>query len=259
MAVITITNNRGGVGKSTTAQTLSIGLAQKGKKVLLIDLDPQCNTSTTFRVNQAPNNIYNVLKGECKIQEAIYKNNYIDLISSSINLVNADDEFKKEPYLYNMQYLLKNEVDKIKESYDYIIYDTPPTLGILTINALVSSNYVIIPMLADIYSVQGLNVINNQIKAIKERTTNKSIQIKGLLITHYKANTLINQGLRDSVNDIAKTLNTKVYNSVIRDSIIFSESQLNNTVCLLRYPHHNATIDYINFINQFLEEDKGNE
>jgi len=257
--VITITNNRGGVGKSTTAQTLSIGLAQRGKKVLLIDLDPQCNTSTTFKVNQAPNNIYSVLKGECNIKDAIYKNNYISLISSSINLVNADDEFKKEPYLYNMQYLLKNEIEKIKNDYDYIIYDTPPTLGILTINALVSSDSVIIPMLADIYSVQGLGVINNQIKAIRERTDNKNIDIKGLLITHYKANTLINQGLRDSINDIASDLKTKVYNAVIRDSIIFSESQLNNSVCLLRYPNHNATNDYLDFINQFLEEDNTNE
>lgn len=121
--IITITNNRGGVGKSTTAQTLAIGLAQKHKKVLLIDIDPQCNTSGTFKVDKAPNNIYKVLKNECDIQDAIYSNNLIDLISSSIDLSRADDEFKRDAYFYKMHKLLKEQLDKIKNNYDFIIID----------------------------------------------------------------------------------------------------------------------------------------
>ena len=255
--IITITNNRGGVGKSTTAQTLSVGLAQKGKKVLLIDLDPQCNTSATFRVEKAPNNIYKVLKNECSISESIYGNNLIDIIGSSIELSRADDEFKRDAYFYKMHKLLKEQLDKIKSNYDFIIIDTAPNLSLMTTNAIYSSDYVLIPMLADIYSIQGLSVINKQIQDIREGTDNKEVSIIGLLLTHYKAQTLLNQGLKDMLVDIAQKINTKIYKNTIRDSIIFSDSQARNNVCLLKYPNHNATLDYLGFIDEFLKDMEG--
>lgn len=252
--IITITNNRGGVGKSTTAQTLAIGLAQKHKKVLLIDLDPQCNTSGTFKVDKAPNNIYKVLKNECDIRDAIYSNNVIDLISGSLELSRADDEFKRDAYFYKMHKLIKEQLDKIKNNYDFIIIDTAPNLSLMTTNAIYSSDYVLIPMLADIYSIQGLSVINKQIQDIKEGTDNKKVSIIGLLLTHYKAQTLLNQGLKDTLIEISKKINTKIYKNTIRDSIIFSDSQATNNVCLLKYPTHNATGDYLGFINEFLKD-----
>lgn len=259
--VITITNNRGGVGKSTTAQTLAIGLYQNNKKVLLVDLDPQCNTSGTFKVDKAPNNIYRVIRGECDIRDAIYKTNYIDVISSSLDLSRAEDEFKQGVYQYKMHKLIKEQLDKIKNEYDYIIIDTAPNLSLMTTNAIYSSDYVLIPMLADIYSIQGLDIINRQIQDIREGTDNKKVKISGLLLTHYKAQTILNQGLKDALNDIANKINTKVYKNVIRDSIIFSDSQATNSVCLLKYPSHNATLDYIGFIKEFLKdmEDNKNE
>lgn len=259
--VITITNNRGGVGKSTTAQTLAIGLYQNNKKVLLIDLDPQCNTSGTFKVEKAPNNIYRAIKGECDIKDAIYKTNYIDIISSSLDLSRAEDEFKQGVYQYKMHKLIKEQIDKIKNDYDYIIIDTAPNLSLMTTNAIYSSDYVLIPMLADIYSIQGLDIINRQIQDIKEGTDNKRVKISGLLLTHYKAQTLLNQGLKDALNEIAERIDTKVYKNVIRDSIIFSDSQATNSVCLLKYPSHNATLDYVGFIKEFLKdmEDNKNE
>lgn len=254
--IITITNNRGGVGKSTTAQTLAIGLAQKHKKVLLIDIDPQCNTSGTFKVDKAPNNIYKVLKNECDIQDAIYSNNLIDLISSSIDLSRADDEFKRDAYFYKMHKLLKEQLDKIKNNYDFIIIDTAPNLSLMTTNAIYSSDYVLIPMLADIYSIQGLSVINKQIQDIKEGTDNKKVSIIGLLLTHYKAQTLLNQGLKDTLIEISQKINTKIYKNTIRDSIIFSDSQATNNVCLIKYPTHNATLDYLGFIDEFIKDTK---
>lgn len=254
--IITITNNKGGVGKSTTAQTLAIGLAQKKYKVLVLDLDPQCSTSATFQVNTKPNTIYDVLKGNCDISDAIYTNNYIDLISSSLDLINADDEFKKGAYQYKMHKLIKEQLDKVKDKYQYIIIDTPPNLSLLTTNAIYSSDAVLIPMIADIYSINGLKVIYQQIQDIKEGTDNKDVYIMGLLLTHYKAQTLLNQSLKDTLQTISEQIQTKVYKNVIRDSVIFSDSQATNNVCLLKYPNHNATNDYLGFIDEFIKDTK---
>ena len=254
--IITITNNKGGVGKSTTAQTLSIGLAQRGFKVLLVDLDPQSNTSSTFRASSKDKNIYQVIKGNISIQDAIQHNNYISVLSSDLDLNNADDEFRKGAYQYKMHKLVAEQLNKVKNDYDYIIIDTAPNLSLLTTNAIYSSDYVLIPMIADIYSTEGLKIINQQIQEIKEGTENKKVSILGLLITNYKAQTTSNQMLRDALNNIAIQLNTKVYTNTIRDSIIFSDSQLNNSVCLLKYPTHNATLDYLGFIDEFIKDTK---
>lgn len=254
--ILTITNNKGGVGKSTTAQTLSVGLAQKGYKVLLVDLDPQNNTSSTFRASNNTKNVYQVLKGNIGIKDAIQKNNYISILASSLDLINADDEFKKGAYQYKMHKLVSEQLELVKNDYDYIILDTAPNLSLLTTNAIYSSDAVIIPMIADIYSIEGLKIINQQIQDIKEGTDNKRVNILGLLITNYKSQTTSNQMLKDALDDIAKQLNTKVYKNTIRDSIIFSDSQLNNSVCMLRYPTHNATADCLGFIDEFIKDTK---
>ena len=257
--IISIANNKGGVGKSTTAQVLSVGLAQKGKKVLIVDADPHGNTTATFKAETQPNNLYTLIKGLSSINDSIY--NYcqyntgkLDIIASSKKLNNADKEFTTDEYILNMQYLFKDELDKIKTYYDYIIIDTPPNIGLLTTNSLVASDRVIIPMLADIYSIQGLTTTTQLINGIKQRTLNKDIKIMGLLITHYKAQTIVNQGLRDAINNLAKELDTKIFKSVIRDSIIFSDTQLNKDVCILSHPQHNASIDYYYFIDEVLKE-----
>ena len=256
--IVTITNNKGGVGKSTTAQTLSIGLAQKGFKVLLVDLDPQCNTTSTFKASNNLKNVYQVLKGNVSIQDAIQRNNYISVLSSSLELINADDEFKKGVYQYKMHKLVAEQLELVKNDYDYIILDTAPNLSLLTTNAIYSSDAVVIPMIADIYSFDGLKIINQQIQDIKAGTDNKRVKILGLLITNYKAQTTSSQELKNALYNISQQLNTKVYKNPIRDSIIFSDSQLKNSVCLIKYPTHNATLDYLGFIDEFIEDTKNN-
>ena len=254
--IITITNNKGGVGKSTTAQTLAIGLSQRKYKVLLLDLDTQCSTTSTFKAKNDVKNIYQVLKGNIRIQDAILHNNYIDIIASSILLKDADNEFKRGGYQYKMHKLISEQLEIIKNDYDFIIIDTAPNLSLMTTNAIYSSDAVIIPMIADAYSIEGLQVINQQINDIKEGTDNKRVKIFGLLLTNYKANTTINQTIKETLDVIAPQINTKVYKNTIRDSVIFSDSQLNNNVCLLRYPKHLATLDYIGFIEEFISDVK---
>jgi chromosome partitioning protein len=256
--IITITNNKGGVGKSTTAQTLSIGLAQRGFKVLLVDLDAQCNTSSTLQVKDDTKNIYQVLKGNISIDDAIIHktlgNVKLDVISSSLSLIYADDEFKKGVYQYKMHKLVAEQLEHLKDRYNYIIIDTAPNLSLLTTNAIYSSDYILIPMIADIYSIEGLKIINQQIEDLKSGTDNKRVKILGILLTNYKAQTLSNQMLKDALLNIATQINTKVYKNTIRDSIIFSDSQLSNNVCLLKYPNHNATQDYKGFIKEFIKD-----
>ena len=253
--IITITNNRGGTGKSTTAQTLATGLALKGKKVLLVDIDPQCNTSSTFKVKDSQYTILDVLTNKCTISDAINHKEYIDVIASNINLPSYEKYISIDTnYELTKHKQLKLYLEPIKNNYDYIILDTAPSLSQLTNNAIYTSNYVLIPLLADIYSIEGLANIKNLIDYITSNSDNKDVKISGLLLTHYKAQTIVNKSLRDALYNVAKQLNTKVYKNVIRDSVIFSDSQANNDVCLLRYPTHNASIDYINFINEFLED-----
>lgn len=254
--IITITNNRGGVGKSTTAQTLSIGLALKGYKVLLVDIDTQCNTSKTFNASDNYKNIYRAIRGEIDIRDAIQHLEYIDILASDKGLMYADDEFKKN-YPTNYHQLIAEQLNKVKSDYDYIIIDTAPNISLMTTNAIYSSDYVVIPMLADMYSIDGLKTIQEQIYDINVGTDNKSVKVLGILLTHYRGQTTLNQTIKDALFTIAKQMDTKLFNSIIRDSIIFSDSQFNNSVCLLRYPTHNATQDYISFIDEIIKDTDG--
>lgn len=254
MEIITITNQKGGVGKTTTAQCLAVGLALKGKKVLLVDSDPQCNLSYTFNVLNASNNLYTLLKNECSINDAIIKTEYVDIIAGNKDLNNADNEFTKEPYLsMGLQTLLKTQLDLIKANYDYIIVDTPPTLGVLTLNALVSSNYAIIPMQADVYSIQGLAGLNDKVNLIK-RGLNPNLYIKGILLTKYSERTILNRDLRDSIVNATQQLNTKVFKYAIRESVAVRESQTKRTCVLIDQPNNNVSIDYKAFTDLILNE-----
>ena len=256
--IITICNFKGGTGKSTTTHTLGVGLALKGKKVLLVDTDASCNLTQVSNVNikDNTNTIYELIKGERQPQDVIIHTQYYDLICGSLSISRADNELTKDPYMFNMFYLLKEQLDKVKNDYDYILIDTPPTLAIITQNCLVASDSIIVPTQADTFCISGLANLKKQVDIIKDRTTNKDLRIEGILLVKYSDRTKLNQYLKDELFDACKYLETKVYKYAIRESIGVRESQTLNSNILIDNPNNNASIDYKLFIDEFLKDNE---
>ena len=247
MEIITVTNQKGGVGKTTTAQHLAIGLKKRGYKVLLVDFDQQGNL--TYSLNcDVKSTIYDVIKEEISAEQAICHSPECDIIPGNILLSKAEKEFTET----GREYLLRNALEPIKDKYDYIIIDTPPTLGILTVNALTCSDSVIIPAQADIFSLQGFGQLNNLINQVK-RYTNQNLTIKGVLLTKYSERTVLNRHLKDRAEKISEQINTKVFDSTIREATAIREAQTNKTNVFDYEAKSKVAKDYNSFIDEFLK------
>lgn len=252
MKVITITNQKGGVGKTTTAHILSTGLAGRGFRVLAVDIDPQTNLTYTAGITpgEVQPTLYELFKGMAKpsLQAAQPTKNGFSIIPGSLDLAGADMEFTKT----GREYLLQEILQPLKESFDFCIIDTPPTLGILTVNALTASDAVIIPMGADIYSLQGLAQLQGLIQNV-QRYSNPALKVAGLLLTKFNARAVINRELRDTMWKVARNLDTFLFTTAIREAVAIKEVQFLQGDIFKEYPKANITRDYINFINEFLE------
>jgi len=249
MKIISISNQKGGIGKTTTTQAMAAGLTKKGFKVLLIDLDPQYSLSLVSGAKLGEFSIYNVLKGEENINNVIQKiDSNIDIIPSTLLLAKADLEFSQT----GRETLLKSAISEIKGKYDYILIDTPPALGVLTVNAFTASDKILIPMEADMLSTQGLGQLINTVNLVVKHC-NPSLKIDGILLTKHKQRTRLAQDFSDTIEKSAKQLNSKVYKTRIRESVSIREAQANKENIFQTQPNANAQIDYINFIEEFLK------
>ena len=218
---IAIANQKGGVGKTTTSINLSACLAEKGKKVLVIDTDPQGNTTSGFGIdkNNLDNTIYELILGECSISDCIIKKvmDNISVVPSNVNLAAAEIELigidKKE-------YILRKEVDYIKDEYDFIIIDCPPSLNMLTINAMTTADSVLVPIQCEYYALEGLSQLIHTINLVKERL-NPELSMEGVVFTMYDSRTNLSMQVVDNVKE---NLKQKIYNTLIPRNIRLAEA-----------------------------------
>ena len=246
MEVIAIVSRKGGVGKTATAQALGAGLIKKKKKVLYIDLDSQTNLSYGLGADISGSNSMELLTGEATAEEAIQKTPQGDVIAGTEALAGADaiiDGTGKE-------YRLKEAINGLQ--YDYIIIDTPAQLGTLTVNALTAATSALIPVQADIYSLQGIGQLNKTIEAVK-KYCNKELYIKGILITRYNGRAVISKDMQSNLEEVAQQLNTRLYKTPIRECIAIKEAQASQTDIFSYAPRSNAAKDYTEFIKEFMK------
>lgn len=247
--IISISNQKGGVGKTSTTGALGACLQKRGYKVLLIDLDPQGNLSFSMGGDTELNaTIFNVLKNEVKIQHAIQHTTSADILCSNILLSAVELEFTQK----NREYILKKALAPVKDFYDFILIDTPPALSVLTINAFAASDSVIVPMLCDIFSLQGIAQLNDTIKNVK-KYCNPNLKIEGVLLTRFNSRSILSKQIRATAELIAKDIDTHVFHTAIRNNISVSEAQASQLNPLTYSPRSTAMVDYMKFTQELLE------
>lgn len=242
---ISVVLQKGGVGKSTTSQALASTLGFKKKKVLLIDLDPQTNVTYSSGVDNPKRTITDVLGEDCKADEAVIECKYYDILPSDTYLTNVEMA-EVEPTL------LKNTISPLKSKYEFIIIDTPPALGNLSANALVASDYVIIPTEPRPFALQGLGRLHSTIESVRNGY-NPALKVLGILLIKYHNRTILNRDIKDMIEDYAKLMNTIVFNTTIREGIAVAEAQTVRQPLIDYAKNSKPNIDYKGFASEVLK------
>lgn len=239
--IITLSNHKGGVGKTTSAVNLGAGLALKGKSVLLVDSDPQANLTQSLGV-EPEQSLYEVLKGATPKPQAV--GDRLDILPASLDLAGAEIELTSEP---GRELIVKEILSRL--TYDYILIDAPPSLGLLTVNALVASQKVLIPIQAQYLAIQGLAKLLEVISKIQSRL-NRSLEVGGVFLTQYDARKVLN---RDIADTIERHLPDKLLTTRIRDNVALAEAPVHG-VDIFRYqPKSYGAQDYTNLTEEILK------
>ena len=251
MRTITIANQKGGTGKSTTASALGAGLRKRGYRVLFVDLDGQGNLSYSMGADcsgSASTGSMEVLTRVISASEAIQHTASGDIIASSPALAGANTSITQ----VGKEYRLKEALEPLSEAYDFCVVDTPPALGIVTVNALTASQSLIIPATADIYSLQGIGQLSLTLQAV-QRYCNPGLRVEGILITSYSSRSIISRDMADSLRETASAMGTKVFDTSIRICSSVREAQTMMEDLYTYAPKSNATKDYDSLIDELLE------
>ena len=251
--IIAVANQKGGVGKTSTVHALVTGLTYKGHKTLAVDTDPQGNLSYTMSADDNKPGVYDLLKDEIIAPRAVQNTEQGAIICSSRMLASADLEFTDK----GREYLLSEALEPFKAVYEFIVIDTPPTLGIITVNALTAADDVIIPMGADVYSLQGLSQLYRTIDAVKKRS-NPGLNIAGILITRYSGRAILSGELKETIGGKAGQMGTRLYRTAIREGIYVKEAQTRRVSLFRSLLKSNPAADYLDFIDEYLKGIKDN-
>jgi len=244
--IITVTNQKGGVGKTTTCCSLVSGLHLKGYKVLGVDLDPQGNLGFSLGIDiENGLTIYDLLKGDVPTREVIRKTDYGDVLPSNILLSSAELEFNRS----GREFILYSAIEPVKEDYDFIIIDTPPALNLLTVNAYVTSNSLIIPMIPEVLSLLGISQLKDTIEIVK-KFYNHNLKILGILLTKYNKNLNLVKEVTELTGAIAEQLETSILDVKVRNNIAVAEAPAHGQSVITYAPKSNAAADFTALIKE---------
>ena len=250
--IISFSNQKGGVGKTSTCVNLSAAIALKGKRTLLIDIDPQGNATTGLGLSKSEltHSVYNVLIDELPVKDAIHKTalENLDILPASIDLAGAEVELV---YLKNREKRLKTALESIANDYDFIMIDCPPSLGLLTINALSAAHSVIIPIQSEYYAMEGLSQLMNTIKLVVKHL-NPDLKIDGVVVTMYDGRALISKQISAEIH---KFFGKKMFNTVIPRNIRVSEAPSHGVPVMIHDPRCNGAKAYVALADEFLQRE----
>ncbi len=251
--IIAFSNQKGGVGKTTTCVNMSAYLASKGKKVLIVDLDPQGNATTGlgFSKSEIKNSLYQVMIDEMPVEDAVIKTQIdnLDILPSSIDLAGAEVELV---YMKDREHVLKRVLDKARASYDFITIDCPPSLALLTINALSAADTAIIPIQSEYYAMEGLSQLMNTIKLVVKHL-NSDLKIEGVVLTMSDNRAVISRQISD---EIKKFFGKRVYDTVIPRNIRLAEAPSHGVPIMLHDTKCAGARAYNALTDEFLSKQK---
>ena len=247
--IITITNQKGGVGKTTTSSALMDGLRSRGARVLGVDLDPQGSLGFCLGLDiEHCATIYDALKGSAPIRDVIMHSECGDILPSNILLSAAELEFNRP----GREFLLKNCLAEVEEDYDYIIIDTPPALNVLTVNAYVAADGLVIPMAPEILSLLGVSQIRETIDTVR-RCYNSRLRVLGIVLNKFSFRLVLNREVLDMAEQIARQLDTRVFQSRIRSGVAVAEAPAHGESVLSYAPDSKVARDFRLLINEIIQ------